>query len=80
MRQDRDIYLYVRIYMCTYLYIYTGKEASVVGRAGKKRSTGREGDRWKRIGRGGMKNGGGKKTENRNRTKQEGRRKKVLDR
>lgn len=80
MRQDRDIYLYVRIYICVRTYIYTGKEASVVGRAGKKRSTGREGDLWKRIGRGGMKNGGGKKTENRNRTKQEGRRKKVLDR
>lgn len=72
--------MYVYICVRTYIYIYGegGQRGRESGEKEKYRK--REGDRWKRIGRGGMKNGGGKKTENRNRTKQEGRRKKVLDR
>lgn len=38
-----EIYIYMYVYICVRTYIYTGKEASVVGRAGKKRSTGRRG-------------------------------------
>lgn len=53
-----------------YVLIYTvGKEASVVGRTGKKRAVGREREIGGKGWREGVKNGGCKKTENRNRTK-----------